>query len=377
MNPLKELSAYGQSVWLDFIRRNLMTSGELARLIREDGLRGMTSNPAIFEKAIADSTDYRDILESPEWRSLSATQLFDRIAIRDIQDAADALRPIYDDSKQRDGYVSLEVSPHLAHDTAATIDEAIRLWKAVARPNLMIKVPATAEGIPAVEQLIGDGINVNVTLLFAQSFYERAAEAYLAGLERAVSAGHDLKRIASVASFFVSRIDTAVDKLLTTKIQATAEAGEQARLKTLLGKTAIANAKITYQTYGRVFHGPRWQALADRGAQTQRLLWASTSTKNQDYRDVMYVEELIGPDTVNTIPPATYDAFRQHGRLRPSLTENVAEAHTTLHAVAAAGIALDQVTDQLLSDGVRLFVEAFDKLLQVIEQAGKKATPNA
>lgn len=375
MNPLQQLHSFGQSVWLDFIRRSLLTSGELARLIRDDGLRGMTSNPAIFEKAIADSADYRDVLESAATQRLTAREVFERIAIRDIQDAADTLADCYESSHYRDGYVSLEVSPQLAHDTTATIDEARRLWQAVNRPNLMIKVPATDAGIPVIEVLIAEGINVNVTLLFAQSYYERAAEAYLAGLEQAAQAGRDLSRIASVASFFISRIDSAVDKLLSAKLHAASDETERARLRSLLGKTAIANAKVTYQRYGELFRGARWQKLADRAAQTQRLLWASTSTKNPDYRDVIYVEELIGADTVNTIPPATYDAFRDHGRLRTSLTENLPDAHATLTAVAAAGIRLDQVTDQLLVDGVQLFVDAFAKLLKVIEQTERRATP--
>jgi transaldolase/glucose-6-phosphate isomerase len=367
-NRLQALWDYGQSVWLDYIRRDLITSGELTRLIDEDGLRGMTSNPSIFEKAIAGSTEYQDVLLAPEARQLDPKALYERLAIRDIQDAADHLRPVYEQSRCGDGYVSLEVSPLLAHDTQGTLTEARRLWKAVARPNLMIKVPATAEGIPAIERLISEGININVTLLFAQTAYEQVAAAYIAGLEQAVGHGVDLGHIASVASFFVSRIDSAVDTELTARIDASTSAAQQAVLRSLLGKVAIANAKITYQKYRRVFHGPRWQALADKGAHTQRVLWASTSTKNPAYRDVLYVEELIGRDTVNTIPPATLDAFRNHGRLRESLTEDLDTAHATMQRLAEAGISVDRITEALLVDGVRLFAEPFTKLLATVSK---------
>ena len=365
-NRLRALQEYGQSVWLDYIRRDLITNGELARLIDEDGLRGMTSNPAIFEKAIVGSQDYQDILLAPEARQLDAKALYEKLAIRDIQDAADHLRQVYEQTACGDGYVSLEVSPLLAHDTEATLAEARRLWAAVARPNLMIKVPATAEGIPAIRQLVGEGLNINVTLLFAQSAYEQVAAAYIAGLEQAAQRGIDLRRLASVASFFVSRIDTAMDVELTARIDASPNAARQAELRNLLGKTAIANAKITYQKYLGLFRGPRWQALADKGAHTQRVLWASTSTKNPTYRDVVYVEELIGRDTVNTIPPSTLDAFRDHGGVRASLTEDVDGAAATLQRIAEAGISLDRVTDGLLVDGVRLFAEPFTKLLDTV-----------
>jgi len=367
-NRLRALSEYGQSVWLDYIRRDLITTGELTRLIEEDGLGGMTSNPSIFEKAIVGSTDYQDILLAPEARQLDAKALYEKIAVRDIQDAADRLRPVYDRSGCRDGYVSLEVSPLLAHETQATLAEARRLWEAVGRPNLMIKVPATAEGIPAIRQLISEGLNINVTLLFAQSAYEQVAAAYISGLEQAVTRGVDIRRVASVASFFVSRIDTAVDAELTTQINAASGAAQQEGLRSLLGKTAIANAKITYQKYLGIFRGPRWQALADKGAHTQRVLWASTSTKNPAYRDVMYVEELIGRDTVNTIPPATLEAFREHGRVGATLTEDVDGAHKTMQRLADAGISIDRVTDGLLVDGVRLFAEPFTKLLDTVSK---------
>ncbi|HEY6373026.1 MAG TPA: transaldolase [Candidatus Sulfotelmatobacter sp.] len=366
-NPLKELLNYGQSMWLDYIRRDLFTTGKLQQLMKEDGLRGMTSNPAIFEKAIADSSLYDDFLKALASRSdLDTTARYEQIAIRDIQSAADALRPVYDESKFRDGYVSLEVSPYLAVKTQETIDEARRLWKTVQRENVMIKVPGTAEGLPAIRQLIGEGLNINITLLFAQEVYEKVAEAYLAGLEDLAAHGGNLKKMASVASFFISRIDTLVDSLLNDKLKATSDASQQALAKSLLGKVAIANGKLTYQRYQKIFSGARWQALAAKGAQTQRVLWASTSTKNPNYRDVIYVEELIGTDTVNTMPPATIDAFRDHGRLRNALTEDVPGAQKVMDDLARAGISIQQVTDKLTDDGVKLFADAFDKLLAAV-----------
>jgi transaldolase/glucose-6-phosphate isomerase len=367
-NPLKSLADQGQSVWLDYIRRSLMTSGELARHIEDDGLRGMTSNPAIFEKAVAGSTDYNDLLESPASLAMDSKSLYEAIALRDIRDAADALAPLYGRTEKRDGYVSLEVSPFLAYDTDGTISEARRLWKAVSRPNVMIKVPGTPEGLPAIRQLLSEGINVNVTLLFSQAVYEKVVEAYLAGLESRAASGADVSAVASVASFFVSRIDTAVDALLTTRIEKSTDPAETERLKALLGKAAIANAKLAYEIYEKLFAGPRWKALASRGARTQRLLWASTGTKNPSYRDVVYVEELIGPDTVNTIPPATFDAFRDHGRVRATLAEGKQEARGILAAIAAAGVSLDAVTEKLLAEGVTLFVDAFRKLLQAVNR---------
>src|SRR3984893_10786893 len=313
-NPLRALLELGQSVWLDYIRRDLITSGKLKRLIEEDGLLDMTSNPAIFEKAIAESSDYDGILKELASRpELDATARFEQIAVRDIQDAADLLRPVYESSKFRDGFVSLEVSPYLAHKTRETIAEARRLWKAVQRDNVMIKVPGTAEGLPAIRQLIGEGINVNVTLLFAQEVYEKVADAYIAGLEDLAARGGNIKKMAGVASFFISRIDSLVDSIIDDRLKSTADAQQRELLKGLQGKVAIANGKLTYQRYQRIFSGARWAPLAAKGAQTQRVLWASTSTKNPYYRDVMYVEELIGPDTVDTMPPATVDAFRDHG----------------------------------------------------------------
>ncbi|MGC2371045.1 MAG: transaldolase [Candidatus Sulfotelmatobacter sp.] len=377
-NPLKALLEYGQSMWLDYIRRDLITSGKLKTMIDVDGLRGMTSNPSIFEKAIADSHLYDDMLQSlASQPDLNATSRYEQIAIRDIQDAADILKPVHESSKFRDGYVSLEVSPLLALKTQETIAEGRRLWKAVNRENVMIKVPGTAEGLPAIRQLISEGVNVNVTLLFAQEVYEKVAEAYIAGLEDLAKRGGNLKKMAGVASFFISRIDTLVDSLIEEKLKTTKDAQQQALLKSLLGKVAIANGKLTYQRYQKIFSGARWEALAAKGAQTQRVLWASTSTKNPAYRDVMYVEELIGPDTVDTMPPATVDAFRDHGRVRNSLTEDVPAAQKVMNDLEKAGISIKEVTTKLTTDGVKLFADAFHKLLDAVEksvqQKGKTA----
>jgi transaldolase/glucose-6-phosphate isomerase len=369
-NPLKDLLKFGQSVWLDYIRRDLITSGELKRLIAEDGLRGMTSNPAIFEKAIAGSTDYADILASLRDRSdLDAKARYEIIAIRDIQDAADLLRPVYDESKRRDGYVSLEVSPYLARDTQGTLEEARRLWKSVDRPNVMIKVPGTAEGIPAFEQLIGEGININVTLLFSQEVYQQVAEAYIRGLEKFAAGGGDVGRIASVASFFISRIDNSVDAEVSARMKSSSSPQETEKLKGVLGKVAIANGKLAYQRYLKIFSGAGWEKLKARGGQTQRVLWASTSTKNPAYPDILYIQEMIGPDTVNTIPPATFDAFRDHGQPRETLTVDLEGAKRVMSDLAGLRISIDKITDQLTEDGVRLFQEAFDKLLAAVEKS--------
>jgi len=374
-NPLKELIKFGQSVWLDYIRRDLLTSGELKRLIEEDGLRGMTSNPSIFEKAITGSTEYTKTLEELEKRKdLDAKGRYEELAIKDIQDAADFLRPVYEQTKKRDGYVSLEVSPYLAHQTQETLDEARRLWKRVGRENLMVKVPGTPEGIPAFQRLISEGININVTLLFAFEVYVRVAEAYIAGLETFAKGGGDVSRIASVASFFISRIDTLVDGEIDAKLKTATAAGDQALLRSLHGKVAIANGKLTYQRYKQIFSGPRWDALAARGAQTQRVLWASTSTKNPAYSDVYYVEELIGADTVDTIPPATFDAFRDHGKPRASLEENVQAAQETMQGLEKAGISMKAATDKLTTNGVKQFSDDFDKLLDAVKNRAAKAS---
>jgi len=373
INPLRALGDYGQSVWLDYIRRDLIISGELQHLVEADGICGVTSNPSIFEKAIGGGADYDDILSAADARGMDSETLYERIAVRDVRDAADVLRPVYERSQGRDGYVSLEVSPKLAHDTRRTLEEARRLWRIVGHPNLMIKVPATPEGVPALRQLIAEGINVNATLLFSQAAYERIAQAYMEGLETRARDAADLSRVASVASFFVSRIDSAVDQLLFQRMQ-TSDAEQQALLRSVMGKAAIANAKQTYRKYLRLFSGPRWEALAARGARTQRVLWASTSTKNPAYRDVVYVEELIGPETVNTVPPATLDAFRGHGRVRASLTEDVEAADAVMMTLARLGIAMPEVTARLLDDGVRLFAESFDGLLKAVEERGAIAS---
>src|SRR6266478_1758939 len=373
-NPLKGLLAYGQSPWLDFIRRNVLLNGDLKKMIADEGLRGMTSNPAIFEKAITAGDDYKDIINAPDAKSSTATELYEKIAIRDVQDATDIFKTVYTETKGRDGYVSLEVSPYLAFDTQGTINEARRLWKAVNRPNVMIKIPATPEGLPAIRQALEEGININITLLFAQSAYEQVAEAFLAALEARAAKGQDISQIASVASFFVSRIDSLIDAKIDEKLKARADAAQAALLESIRGKVAIANARLTYKKYQELFGGSRWKALASKGAQTQRLLWASTSTKNPKYRDVLYVEELIGADTVDTIPPATFDSFRDHGKLRPSLTENVDGAAKTMADLAKAGISMKEVTDKLLVDGVKLFSDAFTTLLAATgKSAGVRA----
>jgi transaldolase len=369
MNALKELDKFGQAIWLDYLRRNLVTSGELKRMIDDDGLKGMTSNPSIFEKAIVGGAEYAgDLEELQDEGDLDAMAIYERLAIKDIQSAADVLRTVYDRTDGRDGYVSMEVSPYLARETQNTLNEARRLWKTIGRPNIMIKIPGTVEGLPAIQQALSEGININITLLFAQQRYEEVAEAFIAGLENFAAQGGDLHRIASVASFFVSRIDTLIDSIVEQKLNKAATPAEQALLQGILGKIAIANARLTYQKYKEIIASPRWKTLAAKGARTQRLLWASTSTKNPKYRDVMYVEELIGPDTVNTVPTNTFEVFRDHGKARLSLDENVEGAADTMASLAKAGISMHEVTEKLVEDGVRLFSEAFDQLLSAVEQ---------
>lgn len=363
MNPVKALENHGQAVWLDFLARGFVAKGDLKALIDSDGVKGVTSNPAIFDKAIGSSDEY----DGPIGQALKKgdrpiADLFEALAIDDIQHAADVLRPVYDHLKGDDGFVSLEVSPYLAMDTKGTIVEAERLWKTVKRKNLMVKVPATPEGLPAIEHLIGEGISINITLLFSQAVYREVAEAYIAGLEKYVAKGGDPSHVASVASFFVSRIDSSVDKQLDEKIAKANDPGEKERLSALKGKVAIANAKMAYQDYKRLFAGPRWDKLAAKGAKPQRLLWASTGTKNKDYSDVLYVEELIGPNTVNTVPPATLDAFRDHGKTRDSLEENIDDARQVLEELDKSGISLDAITTDLVKDGVKQFADAADKL---------------
>src|SRR5438874_4818171 len=355
-NPLRTLQEYGQSVWLDFVSRDLLKSGELARLVAEDGVRGVTSNPSIFEKAIGHGDDYDELIAAAEAAGdLDPGALFEGLAIHDIREGADALNPVYEQTQGRDGYISIEVSPYLAMQTDETIEEARRLWRSIGRRNLMVKVPATRPGLPAIRTLIGEGINVNITLLFSQKIYGAVADAYISGLEDLVARGGDPHSVASVASFFVSRIDTLVDEALDKRIAAIADAGEKQRLTSLKGKVAIANAKLAYRLYQQLISDERWQRLSQQGAQPQRLLWASTGTKNKAYSDVLYVEELIGANTVNTMPPATLEAFRDHGKVRDSLEENIEDARRVLAELEKSGISLDAITDDLVKDGVKLF----------------------
>jgi transaldolase len=361
MNPLKELLAQGQSVWLDYIRRDLIRTGELKRLVEEDGIRGVTSNPTIFEKAIAGSTDYDDALRAllAKDAKTDVGDLYERLAIEDIQMAADVLRAVYDETNGADGYVSFEVSPHLAHDTQATINEAKRLRAAVGRPNIMIKVPATPEGIPAIEELIAEGVNVNITLMFSMSHYDAVARAYIHGLERCA----DPSKVASVASFFVSRVDTMVDRALETLATA------QAQAKTLLGKIAIANSKMVYHRFLQIFHGEGFVALRQRGTRVQRPLWASTGTKNPAYSDVLYVENLIGAQTVNTLLPETLNAFKDHGKVPgETVRDSLDDAAAALGRLKALGINLDTITEKLQQDGVTAFATSFDQLLGALEK---------
>ena len=364
---LHELHAAGQSLWLDYIDRTMLGNGELARRIRDDALTGMTSNPTIFEKALAEGNAYDAQLAAaptgiPSW------ELFELVETEDVRAACDLFMPVHEATDGGDGYVSIEVSPGVANDPHATLEEARRLWRTVARPNVMVKVPGTAEGAVAVRQLIEEGINVNITLLFSIDAHRRVIDAYLEGLEARVAAGKPIDRIASVASFFVSRVDSAVDKRLDALAAAAPAGGERERLLALRGKTAIANAKLAYALFCERFAGRRWEALAARGANLQRPLWASTSTKNPQYRDVMYVEQLIGPDTVNTLPPATLEAFRDHGVTARTLDADLDGARRTIAEVERAGVSLREVTDKLLVDGLRSFEKSFDTLIGGLEK---------
>jgi transaldolase len=366
---LVALVAQGQSIWLDFITRELVRGGELKRLIEEDGLRGMTSNPTIFEKAIAAGSDYDAQVHELVEGGHDAAAVFDALSVRDIQDACDLFRPLYESTQGGDGFVSIEVTPLLARDTEGTLAEARRLWKMVNRPNVMVKVPGTAEGAPAVERLLAEGLNINITLLFSLANHERVMWNYINALEQRVAAGQPVERIASVASFFVSRVDTLVDKLLEQQIaQAEGDSARQERLRGLLGKAAIANARLAYARFEEIFGGERFAALKAKGAQVQRPLWASTSTKNPAYRDVLYVEQLIGPHTVNTLPLATIQAFADHGVVRPTLTEDIDEARAVMDALEQAGISYAAVTQQLEDEGVALFAKSYEQLLAGVEQ---------
>ncbi len=366
-NPLLELGRLGQSVWLDYIRRGALDSGELARLVADDGVTGVTSNPAIFEKAIAEGEEYTaQIREVAGSSGGDPRRIYEALAVEDVRRAADILAPVYERTAGADGFVSLEVAPDLADDTASTVAEAHRLWTAVGRPNLMIKVPGTPAGLPAIERLLADGIHVNVTLLFSRRTYAQVAEAHLAALEERAARGLPVAGVASVASFFVSRIDTLIDRWIDERLT-TEDDGPRAGLERLRGQVAIANAKLAYQHYLALVASERFAVLAARGARAQRLLWASTSTKNPAYRDTLYVEELIGPDTVNTIPPETLAAFRDHGVARATLVDGLGGARATLEGLAEAGISLDQATDELLADGIAKFVQPFQKLLAAVE----------
>jgi transaldolase len=365
MNPLLELGKLGQSVWLDYMRRSLITSGELKRLIDNDGVKGLTSNPTIFQKAVEGSEDYDDLFKEWAPRGASAGDVFETLAIRDIGDAARIFRPAWEQSRHRDGYCSIEVTPTLAHDAKGTVAEAHRLWKKLGVQNVMVKIPGTVEGVPAIEQCVAEGVNINVTLLFGQDAYVAVAEAYIRGLEKRAARGEDVSKSASVASFFVSRIDSLVEKIIASR-EKTATPQQRALFDEISGKVAIANAKQAYQKYKKLFSGPRWQALADKGAKTQRVLWASTGTKNPKYSDVLYIEELIGPETVNTIPPATLDAFRDHGRVRPTLDQGLDEADAVMRKLEQAGISMKAVTDQLVEDGVKSFSESFHQLISAV-----------
>ncbi|MDA2937366.1 bifunctional transaldolase/phosoglucose isomerase, partial [Acidobacteria bacterium AH-259-A15] len=367
-NPLIELQKLGQSIWYDNIRRSLILTGDLQARIEGDGLRGVTSNPAIFEKAMGGSTDYNESLKELAKQGRSVEEIYEILAVEDIQMAADLLKPVYEKTNGQDGYVSLEVSPLLAHDTEGTIGEAKRLWERLDRQNVMIKVPATPEGFRAIEQLTAAGININVTLIFSRKAHEKVAEAFISGLEKRAAQGKPIDHVASVASFFVSRIDTAVDKALDFRMRRADNEQEKARLSTLLGKVAIANAKLAYHKFKELFGSPRFQALRENGGRPQRVLWASTGTKNPNYSDVLYVESLIGPDTVNTVPPATYTAFRDHGQVSLTLEEDLDGASQTLADLKEVGISLDEVTEELLAAGVSAFVEPFEKLMKTIDK---------
>jgi transaldolase len=366
VRPASALALLGQSLWLDYIHRDLLDSGELRRLIEQDGIRGVTSNPTIFEQAIGGGTAYDAAIAALAREGSDARGILEALAVEDVARAADAFRPIYDMAGGNDGFVSLEVAPDLAHDADETVAEARRLWAAVDRPNLMIKVPGTAEGLPAVTRLIADGINVNVTLLFSVEMYRRVIAAYVRGLEQRVEAGRPLDAVRSVASFFVSRVDTEVDKRLEAKIAAATDAAARSRLEGLLGKAAVANAVVAYQAYEAGFMAPAVRALMGKGAAVQRPLWASTSSKNPRYPDTLYVDSLIGPDVVNTVPPATLRAFQDHGRPVRTIDADVAGARRHLAALAAEGIDLRDVTDVLEADGVRKFVNSFTSLLATI-----------
>ena len=366
-NPLLQLKALGQSVWYDNIDRAQLVNGQFKKLMDEDGVVGVTANPTIFEKSISSGHAYDEQMSQLISEGKSTSEIYEAVVIKDICTVADMLRPIYDQTSGQDGYVSLEVSPDLAHDTEGTLSEVRRFWKMVDRPNLMVKIPATPAGLPAIRQALSEGININITLIFSIKTYREVTEAYLSALESRNAEGKDISRMASVASFFVSRVDTLVDKLLEDKIKATSDPAEQQKLKALEGKAAIANARLVYQDFKKIFSTPRFESLKHSGAHVQRPLWASTSTKNPAYRDVLYAEELIGPDTVDTMPLETIENFRDHGRVRLSIEDNIPQAHAELEALEKIGISYDRVTQQLLEEGVQKFADSFHKLFEGID----------
>ena len=371
-NPLLQLKEYGQSVWYDNIDRAQLISGQFKKLLDEDGVVGVTANPTIFQKSISYGDAYDEQITQLIKEGKSTNEIYEALIITDVQTVADILRPIYDRTNRQDGFVSLEVSPDLAHNTGGTISEVRRFWKLVDRPNLLVKIPATPEGLPAIQQALTEGININITLIFAIDFYRKVTDAYLSALEERNAEGKDISHIASVASFFVSRVDTLVDQLLEDKIKATSDSAEQQKLKSLEGKAAIANARLVYQDFKGIFNTPRFETLKHSGAHVQRPLWASTSTKNPAYRDVLYAEELIGPNTVDTMPLETIEKFRDHGRVRLSIEDNIPQAKAELAALEEVGIHYDQVTQQLLDEGVQKFADSFHELFKGIES--KKQT---
>jgi transaldolase len=370
-NPLQQLQSLGQSVWYDNIDRSQLASGQFKRMLDEDAITGVTANPTIFEKSISSGHAYDEQMNQLIADGKSTNEIYEALIIQDIRSVADILRPIYDRTNGLDGYVSLEVSPELAHDTDGTIKEVRRFYKMVDRPNLMIKIPGTAEGIPAIRQALVDGINVNITLIFSLDTYKEVAEAYISALEERNGAGKDIMTIGSVASFFVSRVDTLVDKMLEDKAQATSDSAEQQKLKSLEGKAAIANARVVYQEFKKIFHSPRFESLKHSGAHVQRPLWASTSTKNPAYRDVLYAEELIGPNTVDTMPLETIEKFSDHGQARLSIEDNIPQARAELDALEQVGVHYKQVTQQLQDEGVQKFADSFHQLFKGIDDKKK------
>ena len=367
-NPLLQLKAQGQSVWYDNIDRGQLVSGQFKRLLDEDGVSGVTANPTIFQKSISHGQAYDEQMTELIKAGKGTNEIYEAMVIRDIQTVADLLQPIYEKTNRQDGFVSLEVSPELAHDTQGTIAEVRRFWKMVNRPNLMVKIPATPAGIPAIQQTLTEGININITLIFSLDSYRKVTDAFISALEDRNASGQDISHIASVASFFVSRVDTLVDKLLEDKIKATTDSAEQQQLKSLEGKAAIANARLVYKEFQQIFSTPRFEALKHSGAHVQRPLWASTSTKNPAYRDVLYAEELIGPDTVDTMPLETIENFHDHGKVSRTVDKDVPQARAELDALEQVGIHYDQVTQQLQDEGVEKFADSFHQLFKGIDE---------